>query len=99
MHYEQQRTYFLGDLGLVLRLRLPEGTKAGRTNVVWKTIAPRLGVTYTSAPQTVVKGHFERYYLNLADAHATAKRGERRGGGTPFSTRTRTASTTGAVLA
>ena len=43
--------------------------------MVWNTFAPRLGVTFALAPQTVIKGHYGRYYLNLADAHAAANPG------------------------
>ena len=76
VRYEQQRTYFLEATSAPFFADVfPTGTTAGRTNVVWNTFAPRLGVTFALAPQTVVKGHFGRYYLNLADAHAAANPG------------------------
>ncbi len=76
VRYEQQRTYFLEATSAPFFADVfPTGTTAGRTNVVWNTFAPRLGVTFALAPQTVVKGHFGRYYLNLADAHAPANPG------------------------
>ena len=75
VRYEQQRTYFLEATSAPFFADFPTGTTAGRTNVVWNTLAPRLGLTFALAPQTVVKGHFGRYYLNLADAHAAANPG------------------------
>ena len=76
VRYEQQRTYFLEATSAPFFADIfPTGTTAGRTNVVWNTLAPRLGLTFALAPQTVVKGHFGRYYLNLADAHAAANPG------------------------
>ena len=76
VRYEQQRTYFLEAASAPFFADVfPTGTTAGRTNAVWNTWAPRIGVTFAAAPQTVVKGHYGRYYLNLADAHAAANPG------------------------
>ena len=76
VRYEQQRTYFLEATSAPFFADIfPTGITSGRTNVVWNTLAPRLGMTFALAPQTVVKGHFGRYYLNLADAHAAANPG------------------------
>ena len=73
VRYEQQRTYFLDSVSNpFLADFFPGGTTAGRTNVVWNTWAPRLGVTFALAPDTVLKGHYGRYYLNLADSHEDA---------------------------
>ena len=73
VRYEQQRTYFLEAVSNpALADFFPSGTTAGRTNVVWNTWAPRLGVTFAAAPRTVLKGHYGRYYINLADAHEVA---------------------------
>ena len=73
VRYEQQRTYFLAAASNpALADFFPSGTTAGLTNVAWNTWAPRLGVTYVLAPRTVLKGHYGRYYVNLADAHADA---------------------------
>ena len=73
LRYEQQRTYFLDAVSDPYLVDFfPAGTTAGRTNVVWNTWAPRLGLTFALAPQTVLKGHYGRYYLNLADAHEDA---------------------------
>ena len=73
VRYEQQRTYFLDSVSNpFLTDFFPGGTTAGRTNVVWNTWAPRLGVTFALAPDTVLKGHYGRYYLNLADSHEDA---------------------------
>ena len=73
VRFEQQRTYFLDAVSSpFLADFFPSGTVAGRTNVVWNTWAPRLGVAFAPAQGTVLKGHFGRYYLNLADSHANA---------------------------
>ena len=76
VRYEQQRTYYLDTTSAPFFADIfPTGTTEEQTNVVWNTFAPRLGLTFALAPQTVVKGHFGRYYLNLADAHAAANPG------------------------
>ena len=73
VRYEQQRTYHLDAVSdPALTEFFPAGTTGGRTNVVWNTWAPRLGLTFALAPRTVLKGHYGRYYLNLADAHEDA---------------------------
>ena len=73
VRYEQQRTYFLDAASEpFLAGFFPTGTTEGRTNVVWNTWAPRLGVTFALAPSTVLKGHYGRYYVNLADSHGAA---------------------------
>ena len=73
VRFEQQRTYFLDAVsGPFLADFFPSGTVAGRTNVVWNTWAPRLGVAFAPVQGTVLKGHFGRYFLNLADSHANA---------------------------
>ena len=73
VRFEQQRTYFLdAESSPFLADFFPSGTAAGRTNVVWNTWAPRIGLTVRLASRTVLKGHYGRYYLNLADSHAAA---------------------------
>ena len=73
VRYEQQRTYFLDSVSApFLSDFFPSGTTAGRTNVVWNTWAPRIGLTFRLASRTVLKGHYGRYYLNLADSHEGA---------------------------
>ena len=73
VRYEQQRTYFLDSVSdPFLAGSFPSGTAAGRTNGVWNTWAPRLGLTFAPAPRTVFKAHYGRYYVNLADAHEDA---------------------------
>ena len=95
VRYEQQRTYFLDAVSDPFLVDFfPAGTTAGRANVVWNTWAPRLGLTFALAPRTVLKGHYGRYYLNLADAPRMPTRPASPGLGTFSSTRTRTASTT-----
>ena len=76
VRYEQQHTYFLGSTAAPYFAEIfPSGATAGRTNVVWNTWAPRIGATFAFAPRTVLKGHYGRYYVNLADAHAAANPG------------------------
>ena len=73
VRFEQQHTYFLdakSEPSLVDFF--PSGTTSGRTNVIWNTWAPRLGLTFAPTTRTVLKGHFGRYYVNLADSHAAA---------------------------
>ena len=73
VRFEQQRTYFLDAASNpFLADFFPAGTTTGRTNVVWDTWAPRLGVTFALAPGTVLKWHYGRYFLNLADSHEDA---------------------------
>ena len=73
VRYEQQRTYFLeSESNPALAGFFPSGTTAGRTSVVWNTWSPRLGLTFALAPRTVLKGHYGRYYINLADSHGAA---------------------------
>ena len=73
VRYEQQRTYFLDAVSApFLTDFFPSGTTTGRTNVVWNTWAPRIGLTFRLASRTVLKGHYGRYYLNLADSHEVA---------------------------
>ncbi|MCY3758461.1 MAG: TonB-dependent receptor [Acidobacteria bacterium] len=73
VRFEQQRTYFLDAVSMpFLADFFPSGTAGGRTNTVWNTWAPRLGVAFSLAPRTVLRGHYGRYYLNLADAHEDA---------------------------
>ena len=73
IRYEQQRTYFLDAVSSPFLVDFfPSGNVSGRTNVVWNTWAPRLGVAFAPLRGTVIKGHFGRYYINLADSHANA---------------------------
>ena len=73
VRYERQRTYFLDSVSDPFFAEFfPSGTTAGKTNVIWNTWAPRLGLTLAPAARTVFKAHYGRYYINLADAHANA---------------------------
>ena len=73
VRYEQQRTYFLDAVSApFLADFFPSGTVRGRTNAVWNTWAPRIGVAFSPASRMVLRGHYGRYYLNLADAHEDA---------------------------
>ena len=73
VRYEQQHTYFL-DAASNPHFAdfFPTGAVGGQTNVVWNTWAPRLGLTFVLAARTVLKGHYGRYHVNLADAHGDA---------------------------
>jgi hypothetical protein len=55
----------------------PTGTIPGETLVTWNTFAPRLGITYDlgSDGKTVIKGHYGRYYANIADRLSSANPG------------------------
>jgi hypothetical protein len=55
----------------------PTGTIEGKTLVTWNNWAPRLGVTYdiTGSGKTVFKGHYGRYYINIADQLSAANPG------------------------
>ena len=73
VRYEQQRTYFLDAVSApFLADFFPSGTVRGRTNAVWNTWAPRIGLAFSLGSRTVLRGHYGRYYLNLADAHEDA---------------------------
>ena len=73
LRYEHQHTHFL-DAESNPRFVdfFPAGSVRGQTVVAWNTWAPRLGAAFAVAPRTVLKGHYGRYYINLADAHAAA---------------------------
>ena len=73
VRYERQHTYFLdAESDPHFADYFPAGAIEGRTSVVWNTWGPRLGATFSLSPRTVLKGHYGRYYVNLADAHAAA---------------------------
>jgi hypothetical protein len=65
-------------LDAVLEPALPElfptGTIEGQTLVTWNSFAPRLGLTYdvSGDGKTVVKAHYGRYYINIADTLGAA---------------------------
>ena len=73
VRYGRQRTHFLdSESNPLFADFFPTGVTEGQTLVTWNTWAPRLGVTYEVAPGTVLKGHYGRYFVNLADAHRRA---------------------------
>ena len=73
VRFGQQRTHFLdSESNPLFADFFPTGVTEGQTLVTWNTWAPRLGATYEIAPGTVLKGHYGRYYVNLADAHRRA---------------------------
>jgi hypothetical protein len=55
----------------------PTGTIPAQTLVTWNNFAPRLGLTYdvTGTGKTVFKGHYGRYYVNIADQLSAANPG------------------------
>ena len=73
VRYEQQRTHFLAaESDPRFADFFPTGSVRGQTVVVWNTWAPRLGAAFALAPRTVLKGHYGRYHVNLADFHGAA---------------------------
>ena len=73
VRFGQQRTHFLdSESNPLFADFFPTGVTQGQTLVTWNTWAPRLGATYEIADGTVLKGHYGRYYVNLADAHRRA---------------------------
>jgi outer membrane receptor protein involved in Fe transport len=75
LRYGRQETYFLDSESTPgFDEFFPTGITEGRTLVTWNTFAPRLGATYdlTGEGKTVLKAHYGRYYVNLADAHRRA---------------------------
>ena len=73
VRFEQQHTYFLDAVSNPhFADFFPAGEVTGQTSVVWNTWAPRLGAAFALASRTVLKGHYGRYHVNLADAHEAA---------------------------
>lgn len=75
LRFGRQRTYFLSSESTPLLADFfPTGVTEGRDVVIWNNFAPRVGATYdlTGEGKTVVKGHYGRYFVNLADAHRRA---------------------------
>ena len=73
LRFGQQRTHFLdSESNPLFADFFPTGVTEGQTLVTWNTWAPRIGVTYEVGPGTVVKGHYGRYFVNLADGHRRA---------------------------
>ena len=73
VRFGQQRTHFLdSESNPLFSDFFPTGVTEGQTLVTWNTWAPRIGATWEIARGTVVKGHYGRYYVNLADGHRRA---------------------------
>lgn len=73
LRYGRQRTHFLAsESNPRFADFFPTGATEEQTLVVWDTWAPRLGATWEIAAGSVVKAHFGRYFVNLADAHRRA---------------------------
>jgi hypothetical protein len=73
--FENQKAYYLSSELQPERTQFfPTGTIEGRDLVTWNTWAPRLGVTYDlmGTGKTVLKGHYGRYYTNIADRLSAA---------------------------
>jgi outer membrane receptor protein involved in Fe transport len=68
--FGRQEAYYLdSELSPFFSEFFPAGTIEGQTLVTWNNFAPRLGFTYdiTGRGKTVIKGHYGRYYNNIAD--------------------------------
>ncbi len=73
VRYGRQRTHFLASESNPLFADFfPTGETEGQTLVVWDTWAPRVGATYEISSGSVLKAHYGRYFVNLADAHRRA---------------------------
>jgi hypothetical protein len=72
--HRQSASYLSAELNPEFTQFFPTGTIEGQTLVTWNNFAPRLGVTYDirGTGKTVVKGHYGRYYQNIADRLSSA---------------------------
>ncbi len=73
--FGQQHSYYLdSELDPDETDFFPTGTVPGQSLVTWNTFAPRLGVTYdiSGDGKTVFKGHYGRYFINIADDLSSA---------------------------
>jgi hypothetical protein len=75
--HQQVASYQEATLEPLLSEFFPTGTIEAQTLVTWNNWAPRLGVTYDLAGtgKTVLKGHYGRYYYNIADTLSAANPG------------------------
>ena len=72
--FGRQEAYYLdSELNPSFAEFFPTGTIEGQTLTTWNNLAPRLGVTYDVSGQgrAVIKGHYGRYYNNIADTLST----------------------------
>jgi hypothetical protein len=67
--HRQVASYLDSTLEPALPELFPTGTIEGQTLATWNNFAPRVGFTYDVAGtgKTVVKGHYGRYFVNIAD--------------------------------
>ncbi len=72
--HRQVPSYLSAELNPEFTQFFPTGTIEGKTLLTWNTWAPRLGFTYdiSGTGKTVVKGHYGRYYQNIADQFSAA---------------------------
>jgi hypothetical protein len=72
--HRQVASYTSSELSPEFTQFFPTGTIEGQTLVTWNSIAPRLGFTYDlqGTGKTVIKGHYGRYYQNIADRLSSA---------------------------
>jgi hypothetical protein len=67
--HRQVASYQSAELNPEFTQFFPTGTIEGQTLLTWNNWAPRLGLTYdlTGTGKTVLKGHYGRYFVNIAD--------------------------------
>ncbi len=71
--HRQTAAYESSELNPELTQFFPAGTIEGQNLLTWNNFAPRLGVTYDLAGtgKTILKGHYGRYFQNIADRLST----------------------------
>jgi hypothetical protein len=72
--HRQVASYMDSELTPEFTQFFPTGTIEGQTLLTWNNWAPRLGFTYDlrGTGKTVVKGHYGRYFQNIADRLSSA---------------------------
>ncbi len=75
LRYGRQDMYYLdAELDPDEKDFFPTGSIPGQDLVTWNALAPRIGVTYdlSGDGKTVLKGHYGRYFINIADQLSAA---------------------------
>jgi hypothetical protein len=75
VRFDQQKAYYLdSELQPEFTQFFPTGTIEGQSLLTWNNWAPRLGLTYDIAGtgKTVLKAHYGRYFVNIADRFSSA---------------------------
>ncbi len=72
--HRQSASYQSAELNPEFTQFFPTGTIEGQTLVTWNNVAPRLGLTYdlSGSGKTILKGHYGRYFQNIADRLSSA---------------------------